>query len=131
MTTTGQNATNQHESNASRTTTGVTSAAEIVSPLTYPALPKPPEPGERCALCDRRRNKPRQTSSPDAKKIAAGKLPHERAQAVEDALDALQAFVGADSTSYPRGTLMELLVILGGQQRDELRDYFAQGRVAR
>jgi hypothetical protein len=85
----------------------------------------PPEPGERCAVCDRRKNKPRQKSSPsDTKKIAAGSLPADRAEQVEDALDALQAFVGADGTSYPRGTLIELLALLGGAHREELRAYF-------
>lgn len=85
----------------------------------------PPEPGERCLVCDRRRNKPRQPSSPsDTKKVSAGTLPTERAAQVEDALDALQAFVGADSASYPRGTLIELLAVLGGAHREELRAYF-------
>lgn len=85
-----------------------------------------PKPGERCPVCDRRVNKPRQPSSPDSRKVKAGELPVERAAAVEEGLDALQAFIGADDTSYPRGSLLEALVVLGGQEREALRDYFTK-----
>ena len=84
-----------------------------------------PEPGERCQVCDRRVNKPRQASSPHARRVAAT-LPPERAAAVEEGLEHLQAYVGADSTSYPRGTMLELLLLLGGQHREELRRYFSE-----
>jgi hypothetical protein len=47
---------------------------------------------------------------------------------VEEGLDSLQAFVGADTTSYPRGTLLELLLLLGGQNREDLRTYFEEAQ---
>ncbi len=58
-----------------------------------------PEPGTRCPTCNHRRNKPRQSASPEARAIRAGKLPHERAEAVEEALDILQELVGGDEHS--------------------------------
>ncbi len=84
---------------------------------------RPPEPGERCPVCDHRKPKPRTYTSPDTKRIVAA-LPPDRAEALTGALDALQAYVGADGESYPRGVILELLVIIGGQQREELRRYF-------
>lgn len=85
-----------------------------------------PEPGTRCPTCSRRVNKPRQSASPEARAIRAGKLPHERAEAVEEALDILQELVGGDEHSYPRGHLLEGLTLLGAQQREELRAYFTR-----
>lgn len=85
----------------------------------------PPEPGERCALCDRRVNKPRTSSSPGTRRVVTV-LPSERADNVEEGLENLQAYVGADSTSYPRGSVLELLLLLGGQHREELRSYYAE-----
>lgn len=84
----------------------------------------PPEPGERCQLCNRRRNKKRTETSPDSRKIRAGILPLEKADAVDDGLDALQNFVGADSTSYARGELVAALVALGSSEREYLRIFF-------
>ena len=84
----------------------------------------PPEPGERCVVCNRRRNKPRQDSSPDTKEMRI-KLPTDRMQWAEEAFDALQQVVGADPYSYPRGQILEALLLLGGQQREQLKAYFA------
>lgn len=84
------------------------------------------EPGTRCPTCDRRIPKPRQTSSPDVKAVRVP-LPIERAIALEEALEALQAYIGADPKSYPRGTVLEMLVIMGGQERERLKDWF-EGR---
>lgn len=83
-----------------------------------------PEPGTRCPTCQRRVNRPRTNESPDSRKIRAGILPIEKAEAVEDGLDALQAFVGADSTSYARGELLAALVALGASEREYLRIFF-------
>lgn len=83
----------------------------------------PPEPGERCLVCNRRRNKPRQSTSPVAKELRI-KLPADRMEPVEEALDALQEVTGADPHSYPRGAVLEALLVLGGQHREELREYF-------
>lgn len=83
----------------------------------------PPQPGERCALCNRRRNKPRQNDSPATREIRI-KLPTDRMESVEEAFDALQEITGVDPYSYPKGTLLEALLLLGAQQREELQAYF-------
>lgn len=85
-----------------------------------------PLPGERCWTCHRRVPKKRQATSPEVKRIVAT-LPPDRAQALTDGLDALQEFVGMDGESYPRGLLLELLLALGAQHREELKAYF-EGR---
>jgi hypothetical protein len=82
-----------------------------------------PEPGERCMVCDRRVPKPRQEGSPTSRRLVVT-LPSERAASVEEGLENLQAYVGADLASYPRGTVLELLLILGGQHREALKAYF-------
>jgi hypothetical protein len=38
--------------------------------------------------------------------------------------------VGADPYSYPRGSILEALLLLGGQEREELRRYFNGDRGA-
>ena len=83
-------------------------------------------PGARCPTCDRRVPKPKREDSPATKYVRAV-LPNERADALSEAFDALQAYVGADIKSYPRGTLMEALVIMAGQRREELKAWF-EGR---
>ena len=85
--------------------------------------PDPPEPGTRCATCNRRRNKPRQDTSPATREMRI-KLPSERMANVEEAFDALQEVTGVDPYSYPKGVLLEALLVLGGQQREQLRLYF-------
>ena len=84
-----------------------------------------PEPGTRCPMCQRRVNKPRQSESPDTKEIRL-RLPAERAEWAEEAFDALQQVVGADPYSYPRGRIFEALLVLGGQQREQLRELFQE-----
>ena len=82
-------------------------------------------PGERCPRCERRVPKPRKSDSPVTKRIVAA-LPPDRAESLTDALDALQEVVGADATSYPRGTLLEaMLVVAGLHHREELIECFA------
>lgn len=83
----------------------------------------PPEPGERCQLCHRRRNKTRTADSPDTKEMRI-KLPTERMEWAEEAFDALQQLVGADPYSYPRGQILEAMLVLAGQQREQLKAYF-------
>lgn len=87
-----------------------------------------PEPGERCRACNRRVPKPRQSSSPATRRLVIV-LPTERADWLEEALEALQDFVGADPESYPRGTLVEALALLGGQQREELVVFFERSQL--
>jgi hypothetical protein len=82
-----------------------------------------PEPGTRCPVCQRRINKPRKDDSPETREIRI-KLPSERMEWAEEALDALQQVVGTDPYSYPRGSIFEALLILGGQQREQLRSLF-------
>jgi len=84
-----------------------------------------PEPGSRCHHFNRRRNKPRQSESPDTKEIRL-RLPAERAEWAEDAFDGLQQVVGADPYSYPRGRIFEALLVLGGQHREQLRELFQE-----
>jgi hypothetical protein len=84
---------------------------------------EPPQPGERCELCNRRRNKKRTEESPSVRRLAIS-LPADRMEPVEEGFDALQQVVGADPYSYPRGTLLEALLVLGGQHREELARYF-------
>ena len=83
----------------------------------------PPEPGERCLCCNRRLNKPRTDESPATKQIRIT-LPMDRVEWAEEAFDALQQVVGADPYSYPRGRILEALLVLGGQEREALRAYF-------
>lgn len=83
-----------------------------------------PEPPFRCPMCQHKFNKPRKTTSPDARKVRAGILPLEKADAVDQGLDALQEFVGADTTSYARGELVAALVALGASEREYLRIFF-------
>lgn len=83
----------------------------------------PPEPGERCLLCNRRRNKPRSDESPTTKEIRV-RLPVDRMEPVEEAFDALQELTGVDPYSYPKGTLLEALLVLGSQHREELELFF-------
>jgi hypothetical protein len=84
----------------------------------------PPEPGERCGLCNRRVNKKRTENEPAATKRVGGVLPVERAEALDEGLDNLQEYAGVDPHSYPRGSLMEALLGLGARHREELRSYF-------
>ena len=81
------------------------------------------EPGTRCPVCQRRVNKPRKEESPDTKAIKI-MLPAERKEWAEEAFDILQQVVGADPYSYPRGALLEAMLVLAGQHREELRILF-------
>ncbi len=83
-----------------------------------------PKPGERCQLCNRRVNKKRSENEPAKTVRVVFTLPADRAEPVEEAIDALQELVGADPSSYPKGHLLEALVVLGTQQREELTAYF-------
>jgi hypothetical protein len=82
-----------------------------------------PQPGERCPTCNRRVNKPRQNDSPDTREMRI-KLPADRMEAAEFAFDGLQEISGIDPYSYPRGVLLEALLLLGGQHREELKEFF-------
>ena len=84
---------------------------------------RPPAPGERCELCNRRRNKERQNDSPETREMRI-KLPTERMEWAEEAFDGLQQVTGVDPYSYPRGVLLEALLLLGGQHREELKAHF-------
>jgi len=83
---------------------------------------EPPAPGERCELCHRRVNKKRTEESPATKRVVIT-LPADRAEYVEEGFDALQEYTGADPHSYPRGYLLELLLGLGAQHREELKEH--------
>lgn len=81
------------------------------------------EPGTRCPTCHRRVNKPKKDDSPAVRELRV-RLPADRMEAVEEAFDAMQEVSGLDPYSYPRGTLLEALLLLGGQEREYLRAYF-------
>jgi hypothetical protein len=81
------------------------------------------EPGTRCPTCNRRVNKPRTEESPSVREIRI-RLPEDRIEPVEEAFDALQEITGVDPYSYPKGTLLEALLLLGGQHREELAAHF-------
>ena len=81
------------------------------------------EPGTRCPTCHRRVNKPRREDSPTVREIRV-RLPADRMESVEEAFDALQEVTGIDPYSYPKGVLLEALLLLGGQHREELRAHF-------
>ena len=85
---------------------------------------QPPQPGERCSLCNRRVNKKRSKDEPAKTVRVVFTLPADRAEPVEEGIDALQEIVGADPHSYPKGHLLEALVVLGAQNREELARYF-------
>ena len=83
-----------------------------------------PEPGTVCDTCHRRVPKKRTDASPATRVVSIGRLPLERQEALSDALKALQDYTGAIHHSYPAGSLLEVLVLIGGQQREEIKAYF-------
>lgn len=85
----------------------------------------PPEPGERCALCNRRRNKLRKEDSPKQTKEVRLRGPAALVEDVEENLDILQEYVGIDPYSYPRLRLTDALVALGARHREELKEHFS------
>lgn len=85
-----------------------------------------PEPGTRCPTCQRRVNKPRKEDSPAIKEVRL-RGPVERVEALQEGLDNLQEFSRIDPYSYPGVTLLEALLALGAQHREELKAYFGEG----
>ena len=82
------------------------------------------EPGTVCEACGRRVNKPKLPTSPDTKVVSIGRLPLERQQLLDEAMDGLMHVTGAVHLSYPKGTLLEALCVLGGIHREELKLLF-------
>ena len=80
-------------------------------------------PGTRCPTCHRRVNKPRRDDSPTVREVRF-RGPSDLVEAVEEGLDALQEFAGIDPYSYPRIRLLEALLALGAQQREEVAGHF-------
>lgn len=87
-------------------------------------LMEPPEPGERCTLCNRRRNKKRTSEEPTTREIRI-RGPIDIVEATEEHLDILQEYVGVDPHSYPRAKLASALVALGARHREELKEHFS------
>jgi len=106
-------------------TTVIFSEAELEAIETLANADYTVEPGTRCPFCGRRVNKPRHHDSPITREMRI-KLPTERMEAVEEAFDAMQEVTGVDPYSYPRGVLLEALLVLGGQQREQLRSLFTE-----
>jgi hypothetical protein len=84
----------------------------------------PPLPGERCELCHRRVNKKRSEDEPAKTVRVQFTLPADRAEALMEAVDTLQEYVGADPHSYPTGSVYEASVLKAIQQREEVKAYF-------
>ena len=84
----------------------------------------PPQPGERCLLCHRRRNRQRTNESPPVREVRF-RGPTDVVEAVEEGLDILQEWAGIDPHAYPRIRLLEALLALGAQQREEIREHFS------
>ena len=80
-------------------------------------------PGTRCPTCHRRVNKPRQDDSPPVKEVRF-RGPTDVVEAVENDFDILQEFAKVDPYGFPRIRLLEALLQLGVQQREELRRHF-------
>lgn len=83
----------------------------------------PPSPGQRCELCNRRRNKIRTDDSPAVREVRL-RGPNDLVEAVEENLDILQEYTRLDPHSYPRLKLVDALVALGARHREELREHF-------
>lgn len=82
-----------------------------------------PEPGTRCPTCHRRVNRKRNTDSPPVKEVRF-RGPTDVVEAVEEGFDLLQEFTGVDPYGFPRIRLLEALLQLGAQQREELAAHF-------
>lgn len=82
-----------------------------------------PEPGTRCPACHRRINKPRQNDSPEVREVRL-RGPADLVESVEDLFDTLQEYTGVDPYTYPRIKLVEALLVLGVQQREQIKAHF-------
>ena len=85
-----------------------------------------PEPGSRCPTCNRRVNKPRQDDSPAVREMRF-RGPNDLIEPLEEGIDALQEFTRVDPYAYPRARLLEALLVLGAQHREELKLWFEEG----
>ncbi len=85
-----------------------------------------PQPGTRCPTCNRRVNKPRSEDSPSVREMRF-RGPNDLIDPLEEGIDALQEFTRVDPYAYPRARLLEALLVLGAQHREELKAYF-EGR---
>lgn len=83
------------------------------------------EPGTICPTCDRRVPKPRTAATPESTKVVSFRLPTDRADTLREGLKSLAAVTGAVGASYPMGTLIEALLLLGGENRERLGALFA------
>lgn len=82
------------------------------------------DPGKLCDACGRRVPHPRTDKTPETK-VLAFRLPCERKDVLHDGLKSLAAVVGATDGKYPIGTLVEALLLLGGENRERLTALFA------
>jgi len=81
------------------------------------------EPGTRCVLCHRRTNRAKTDDSPPVREVRF-RGPIDVVESVEEGFDALQEFAQVDPYGFPRIRLLEALLALGAQQREQLRAYF-------
>ena len=83
------------------------------------------EPGERCPVCHRRKNRVRTDDSPVVREVRF-RGPTDLIEDLEEHLDVLQEWSGIDPYAYPRARLLEALIALGAQHREEIRAHFAE-----
>jgi hypothetical protein len=74
-------------------------------------------------MCERRVNHPRQGKTPESSTLAF-RLPAERKETLHEGLKALADVTGATKAKYPLGTLVEALLLLGGENRERLTALF-------
>ena len=82
-------------------------------------------PGDVCPSCERRIPHPRQGSTPDTAVLGV-RGPKDRKEALHEGLKALSEFTGATKAKYPLCSLLEMLLVLGSQNREELKDWFEE-----
>jgi hypothetical protein len=89
----------------------------------------PPEPGERCVMCHRRLNRKKTDESPAVKEVRF-RAPPDVIEAIEEQFDTLQEYTGVDPYGFPRARLLEALLLLGIQEREDLKAHFNGDRGA-
>jgi hypothetical protein len=82
-------------------------------------------PGTRCPLCHRRMNRTKTREAPETREMRL-RGPSEVVEAVEEGFDNLQEYAGVDPYGFPRIRLMEYLLALGAQHREELKAHFEE-----
>ena len=70
-------------------------------------------------------NRTKTKEAPESKEMRL-RGPVDVVEAVDEGYDNLQEYVGLDAKGYPRIRLMEYLLVLGAQHREELRKFVSE-----